>query len=99
MPRPRFTLRRLFLAMAVAAVFFWAAQLIHSVVGSVVPTSAIAQLRPGMKAEEVKRLLGQPTSIDEGYWLYEKPMNPGWLGIGFNENGELVGYDHETVLP
>jgi hypothetical protein len=98
MPRPRFTLRWLFLATAVLAAFFYVASLLHSIVGPIAPRSAIAQLRPGMKAVDVERLLGRPTSIDGDYWLYEKPMNPGWLGIGFDENGELVGYDHETVL-
>jgi hypothetical protein len=99
MPRPRFTLRWLLLATAVLATFFYVASLLYSIVGPIAPSSAIAQLQPGMKAAEVERLLGRPTSVEGGYWLYGKPMNLGWLGIGFDEKGELVGYDHETVLP
>jgi hypothetical protein len=49
-----------------------------------------------MKDVEVERLLGRPTSVgDDGNWLYEKPLNPGWLRITFDENRELVSYDHD----
>ena len=99
MPRPRISFGVALLVTTTLAMLFSAAFLLYSAVGPIAPASTIAQLQPGITEAEVERLFGRPTNVDRnGDWLYEKPYNPGWLCVKFDENRELAGYDHETVF-
>src|SRR5688500_17655057 len=99
MPRPRFTLRKLLAVTALAAIVFGSVPFLRTALGPIRSDEVIAQLRPGMGEADVERLLGKPDRVDAyGDWMYEKPFNPGWLGIKFDEHRKLLYHDHEPVF-
>jgi hypothetical protein len=100
MPRPRFTLRWMLIATAIVALVVAFAEFLRSALGPIESDEIIAKLVPGMREAEVERLLGKPDRVDaNGDWVYEKPYNPGWLGIHFDERRRLIYHDHEPLFP
>jgi hypothetical protein len=98
--RPRFTLRKILVVTALVAIVFGAGQILQNAVEPIASEEVIAQLLPGMAEADVERLLGKPDRVDDnGDWVYEKPFNPGWLGIKFDEHRKLIYHDHEPVFP
>jgi hypothetical protein len=100
MPRPRFTLRKILIVTALVAIVFGSVPFLQTALGPIRPDDVIAQLRPGMGEAEIETILGRPDEVDDyGKWVYEKPFNPGWLGIIFDEHRKLLYHDHEPVFP
>jgi outer membrane protein assembly factor BamE (lipoprotein component of BamABCDE complex) len=93
----RFRLPAIFLALTLTALLCFAARWCF---GPIFSNAAIARLKAGMTADEVKQILGPPTAQPESnWWVYERIFNPGWLGVYFDENGRLTMVDHEPVFP
>jgi hypothetical protein len=96
----RFNLRTAFGLWTVAAcvcfVFFAA----RWCLGPIASQATLSRLKVGMTADEVEEILGSPSDRTESReWIYERPPNPGWLNIAFDENARFVRYSHEPVFP
>ncbi|MEM6778945.1 MAG: outer membrane protein assembly factor BamE [Planctomycetota bacterium] len=93
----RFSIRALLLLMAVVASVI--ASAIHSL-GPVVPHSDVARIVVGDTQQHVRDVLGDPSSNSlNSCWYYDRPMNPGWLTVGFDSLGHVSYVDHEHAFP
>lgn len=82
--------------------------LLRQVAGPVIPDSRFRLLHEGMTAEAVQELIGEPSRIRRSdpavypcseTWIYERPMNPGWVEIGFDSAGRVNSINDESVVP
>jgi hypothetical protein len=93
-------LRGIFALFALVAAFLCVYRFVQSCIGPVFPPAVTAKLQPGISTSEVERLLGPPTQRpSEHVWVYQRALNPGWLGVTFDENGRLLGIDNEIPFP
>lgn len=100
MPRPRFTIRLALVVTAIVAILLSGVPFLQMALGPIRSDATIARLQPGMSEAEIESILGSPDEIDEfGNWVYEKPLNPGWLTIVFDQRRRLSYHDHESVFP
>jgi outer membrane protein assembly factor BamE (lipoprotein component of BamABCDE complex) len=69
--------------------------------GPVVSQATLDRLRVGMTAREVEQVLGPATDTDDDSdcWYYEKPFNPGWLTVTFDDEGRMASYGQELAYP
>jgi hypothetical protein len=96
---PRFSLRRLLVvfalfAFAVAGIRF----LFVDALGPAIPPEQLKQLKPGMTKSEVEKIVGKPDDAVADVWHYERPLNPGWVGLYFDEADRLLSIDDERAL-
>ena len=69
----RYVMKWLFLPIAVA--FILSGFLVwRFAFGEVFSAAALAQLKSGMTTNEVIAILGQPSSIANGHWVYQRPL-------------------------
>ena len=95
--RSGFSIRSLLVLIAVSAFGVMAA--VHCL-GPIVPGSTVAEIKTGASKQQVLDLLGAPNSpLSESAWCYERTMNPGWLVVHFDVNGDVEYVDHEQVFP
>jgi len=67
--------------------------------GPVIPAPTLKALR-GSKQSDVRRVLGEPSNImDYGDWIYDRPLNPGWVAIAFDEDGSVRSVNDEQADP
>jgi hypothetical protein len=67
--------------------------------GPVIPASTLKALR-GAAQSDVRRILGAPATImSDGGWIYDRPPNPGWVAISFDDDGQVRSINDEQVDP
>lgn len=68
--------------------------------GPVFTDATLSQISPGMNQREVVERLGQPTRryVKPTCWDYERPGNPGWVRIDFDEDGTVSAVDNESAF-
>lgn len=96
----RFSLRAMMLSVTVIAVLLCSARLIVlSAIGPVIPYSVLDKLEFGMTKAEIEKILGPPAATDEHAWIYERPLNPGWVEIHFYHQGRYSDFNDESAFP
>lgn len=67
--------------------------------GPPIPPSLLSRIHVGMPSEEVRNLLGDPEPGSEGggIWYYSPWGNFGWVGIYFDEAGNVESVDEEKA--
>lgn len=93
----RFSLRTLTIVTAIVALI---TAMGVNCLGPIRAYSSVARIHEGMPQSDVRRILGIPngeTSRDS--WTYERFMNPGWLVVYFDGDGNVQYVDHEPVFP
>jgi len=67
--------------------------------GPVISAGTLKALRGSTQAD-VRRILGEPNEImHDGDWIYDRPPNPGWVAISFDEGGSVQSVNDEQVDP
>lgn len=55
---------------------------------------------PGMSAQQVREIMGEPDTIEDPHnWTYDAEMRMGWVGVNFDDNGRVRGMNDETAYP
>ncbi|HEY3969259.1 MAG TPA: hypothetical protein VGM05_32205 [Planctomycetaceae bacterium] len=67
--------------------------------GPVIPAATLRSLR-GATKPEVRRILGEPASIMYyGDWIYERPLNAGYVAIAFDSDDTVRSVNDEQAEP
>lgn len=67
--------------------------------GPVIPASTLKTLR-GATQSDVRRILGNPAEImPYGDWIYDRPLNPGYVAIAFDDDGYVRFVNDEQADP
>ena len=67
--------------------------------GPVISARTLKALR-GTTQADVRRILGEPNEImPDGDWIYDRPPNPGWVAISYDEGGSVQSVNDEQVDP
>jgi hypothetical protein len=77
-------------ATAILTIAFWYCA------GPVIPQALLRRVVPGTPKEEIVRLLGQPSAVDNRQWIYDRWANPGWVEISFGEDGRVQSVNDES---
>ena len=68
--------------------------------GPVIPYAKLDSLAVGMTKAQVKAILGEPAEMtSDGHWIYDRPPNPGWVKVYFDELGRFAGINDESPIP
>ena len=90
------------LATAVVVVFVGIVALCGGawwVMQPVIPANTLKQIR-GATRGEVRRILGEPSTIQAAnHWIYERPLNPGYVSIYFDGDDRVYSINDEQVDP
>ena len=95
--RKSFFAARVCVATFIAALLFtWA---ICQIGGPVIPAAKLKSLRGATKSD-VRRILGEPaTLMDYGDWIYERPLNAGYVAIAFDSDDIVRSVNDEQAAP
>ncbi len=101
--QPRQPAGRLFFIATVCLAAFTAVILltwaIWQVGGPVIPAATLKSLRGATKAD-VRRILGEPAKVMYyGDWIYERPLNAGYVAIAFDSDGTVRSVNDEQAEP
>ncbi len=67
--------------------------------GCILDGETIAELESG-DSDDVIRVLGQPSAIhNDRTWIYAPFPNQGWVSIAFDDQGNVLSVNDESVFP
>jgi len=67
--------------------------------GPVIPAATLKSLRGATKSD-VRRILGEPARImSYGDWIYERPLNAGYVAIAFDSDDTVRSVNDEQAEP
>jgi hypothetical protein len=67
--------------------------------GPVIPATTLKALRGATQAD-VRRILGDPAEVmSYGDWIYDRPLNPGYVAISFDDDGHVRSVNDEQADP
>src|SRR5262245_45782427 len=66
--------------------------------GSVMFLDKLSSIR-GASKNDVLRTLGKPSEVNKMLWIYDRPLNRGWVEIWFDENEGVQNIIHEQEYP
>ena len=67
--------------------------------GPVIPARTLKALR-GATRSDVRQILGEPSEVmPYGDWIYDRPLNPGWVAIAFDDDDHVRSVNDEQVDP
>lgn len=70
-----------------------------AIVGPIFSGSELQKLTPGMSKGQVEAVIGKPTRYyGSDTWIYERTMNPGWVAIYFDDEGQIREINDESVF-
>ena len=96
----QFGLRTVFLGMSAFGLFLLCALIVKQVLGSAVPKELLHQIHKGMPKERVLEILGKPRAIRNGGILkYARTGNVGYVDIHFDQKGNVLGVNDESIFP
>lgn len=94
--RIQFSLRLLLAAVLVIACVCFA---LRWCLGPIRSPVVLSRLKPGMTGAEVEQLLGVPFDRRPDAWYFNRPKNPGWLTVYFDDEGRFTRYAEERAFP
>jgi hypothetical protein len=67
--------------------------------GPVIPATTLKALR-GKTQDDVRRVLGKPAKVmPYGDWIYDRVLNPGYVAISFDDDGQVRSVNDEQADP
>lgn len=95
----QFDLRTLFAVFVILGIILGIAALAYRIGGPVLPTYQLRRIQETRATrEEVRAIFGSPqdASDDGRAWIYERPSNPGWVEIYFDQAGRVCDVNDES---